>query len=236
MEGHARRNWKKRKRREEGAEYSRSRNVLRARLGFPFGVAYPSSRPWESVSFKWLAFSRHRRLQRLLDSSSNVLGAVPCGRKYQRRRVAYIGGRTEVEALDLDGTRITDSGLSHLGGMKGLRSLSLGRTRTTDGGLEQLQRQMLPDLENLWLHGTRVTDGGPGSPRRDIQSPLPVSDELRREITDAGLEELGVTERDRGFVARPQQPHHRCGAGVRGPNERTSRHWIPAVTRSPMRA
>jgi hypothetical protein len=66
---------------------------------------------------------------------------------------------TELEVLDLRGSRITDAGLAHLRGLKGLRHLSLAYVPTvTDSGIGQLG--FLSQLEDINLTGTKVTSEG----------------------------------------------------------------------------
>jgi hypothetical protein len=60
--------------------------------------------------------------------------------------------------LDLQGTRISDAGLTHFQGMSLLRELSLQDTQVSDAGLIRLSR--LPSLQKLNLRGTRVTEEG----------------------------------------------------------------------------
>ena len=60
--------------------------------------------------------------------------------------------------LNLEGNRITDTGLKELKGLKGLREIGLGWTGITDAGLEELNA--FPDLEHLTLGDTKVTDNG----------------------------------------------------------------------------
>jgi hypothetical protein len=70
----------------------------------------------------------------------------------------YITRLTELEALDLDDTQITDSGLSHLESLNKLEALNLVNTKITDAGLVHLKG--LGNLENLLLAGTQLTDAG----------------------------------------------------------------------------
>ena len=58
----------------------------------------------------------------------------------------------------LDGTQITDPGLTHLKGLKHLCELDLGDTQITDAGLESLEG--LLELKELDLSATKVTDEG----------------------------------------------------------------------------
>jgi hypothetical protein len=61
-----------------------------------------------------------------------------------------------VEVLNLDDTRIGDSGIAKLGAASGLRLVSLRNTRITDRGAHMLGN--LPGLREYHLSGTKVSD------------------------------------------------------------------------------
>jgi Leucine-rich repeat (LRR) protein len=101
---------------------------------------------------------------RLLRNSSRLmdLNVSHCG--LSNDAMAYIGGLTLLESLDIGETRIGDVGLEHLERLTHLRHLSLrGLYRVTDQGLHHLRP--LTHLETLDLS-------------------------MCQEITDAGLESL----------------------------------------------
>ena len=65
---------------------------------------------------------------------------------------------TNLEALNLYGTKVTDSGLRHLQGMEKLESLVLAHDNFSDAGLRYLRH--LRGLRVLNLNGARITDAG----------------------------------------------------------------------------
>jgi hypothetical protein len=65
---------------------------------------------------------------------------------------------TQLEELDLRGTKISDSGLQHLKGLAGLRRLELDYTRISDAGLEFLGT--LSGLRFVSLINTKTSDVG----------------------------------------------------------------------------
>ncbi|HEY3967373.1 MAG TPA: hypothetical protein VGM05_22625 [Planctomycetaceae bacterium] len=67
-----------------------------------------------------------------------------------------IASGPRVISLTLDGTRITDAGLSHLRGMAHLRTLSLAATEISDAGAQMLKD--VPSLRHLDLRRTRLTN------------------------------------------------------------------------------
>ncbi|HKB35053.1 MAG TPA: alpha/beta hydrolase fold domain-containing protein [Gemmataceae bacterium] len=72
-----------------------------------------------------------------------------------------------LQTLNLDHTEVTDAGLTHLKGLPQLRTLSLENAAITDAGLAHLKG--LIDLEVLNLKGTKVTGAGV----QDLQNALP---------------------------------------------------------------
>ena len=74
---------------------------------------------------------------------------------------------TNLETLDLDGTKITDAGLVHLKGLSKLKRLELYSTKITDAGLVHLKG--LTKLELLYLKETEITDAGV----KDLKEALP---------------------------------------------------------------
>ncbi len=67
-------------------------------------------------------------------------------------------GSTKLTTLDLNYTQVTDAGLEHIEGLKNLRYLSLCGTQITDAGLENLKG--LTDLTGVDLDRTQITDNG----------------------------------------------------------------------------
>lgn len=66
--------------------------------------------------------------------------------------------KTNLQWLDLGGTKVTDAGLAHVAGMKRLTRLHLERTAITDAGLACVSK--LRHLEYLNLYSTAVSDAG----------------------------------------------------------------------------
>ena len=72
--------------------------------------------------------------------------------------LAEIGKLTELQAIELSGTTVTDEGLAQFANLQNLRSMSLVNTPITDGGLVHLAK--LQSLQFLWLPKNRVTQAG----------------------------------------------------------------------------
>ena len=87
-----------------------------------------------------------------------------------------------LETLSLGLTRVDDAGLEPLVGHPGLRFLSLRRTAITDHSLAHLAK--IPQLINLDLQGTAITDDGLTQLR---DSPLGTLNVSGTAITDDGL-------------------------------------------------
>jgi hypothetical protein len=79
-------------------------------------------------------------------------------RTFDDHAAAYLQELPNLEAIELNGTQITDAGLAHLAGLTNLRELLLTDEQITDAGLSHLKR--LPNLELLMLNGTQVTAAG----------------------------------------------------------------------------
>ena len=69
-----------------------------------------------------------------------------------------IGHLSELEQLDLGGSRVTDAGLSSVSNLSNLRGLALDGNAITDAGLMPLRG--LHRLRSLVLRNTAVTDAG----------------------------------------------------------------------------
>lgn len=72
--------------------------------------------------------------------------------------LATISGLINVENLNYCGHQISNEGILHVCKLKSLQCLHLSRTNVTDSSLTPLQR--LTQLEELSLEGTEVTDSG----------------------------------------------------------------------------
>jgi hypothetical protein len=70
--------------------------------------------------------------------------------------LAEIGKLTELQAIDLAHTTVTDDGLARLKDLHSLRSLGLSGTLVTDGGLAHLEK--LESLQWVWLSKKTITE------------------------------------------------------------------------------
>lgn len=77
-----------------------------------------------------------------------------------KRALATGGPPYDVTAIELSGTGISDLGLANLSGLVELARLELDNTDVSDNGIAQLLRLSLPNLKELNLNSTRVTDVG----------------------------------------------------------------------------
>jgi hypothetical protein len=71
------------------------------------------------------------------------------------QRLHYLGN---LRVLWLNDTQISDDGLKHVSGLSNLEWIRLEQTQVTDAGLAYLSR--LSHLKTLWITNTRVTDAG----------------------------------------------------------------------------
>ena len=95
-------------------------------------------------------------------------------------------GLTQLQTLDLNGTKVTDAGLMHFIGLPRLDYLSLANTAVSDAGLAQLNG--LTRLRILNLIGTQVTDAGLA--RLNGLTKLQMLELHATKVTDAGVEDL----------------------------------------------
>ncbi len=92
-----------------------------------------------------------------------------------------------LNVLCLKGTNITDVGMKTIGVLKNLQNLFLDDTKITDDGLVELQG--LENLKQLELSGTRITDEGLKT-ICELKTILGLNLGATR-ISDAGLKDLG---------------------------------------------
>jgi internalin A len=97
--------------------------------------------------------------------------------------LSLVGGRTQLESLDIAYTEFTDNGLDALVPLTHLKHLAIGRSKLTKNALEVLR--LLPTLESLDLGGPHP---GPDGYRRTAGSPM--DDDLPTAITE--LKQLRV--------------------------------------------
>jgi len=89
------------------------------------------------------------------------------GTKITDAGVKELAGSAHLRSLVLDSTQLTNAGLIHLENLKQLEFLSLYETAITDDGLKSLKG--LSKLDQLYIDGTKVTDAGAA----DLQKALP---------------------------------------------------------------
>ena len=166
--------------REQGATVDRIRNVCG-------NVAYDYQSHLYDIKTKppmpvWL--------QRLFgdDLFVNVSFVAVTGPRFDHMGLEHLMGLTQLQALDLEFTRVNDAGLKHLKGLPRLKFLGLCGTNVSDIGLEDLRA--LRQLQSLDVGYTNVSDAG-------LQQ-LTLLSQLRElnldgtKVTDAGLERLRV--------------------------------------------
>jgi len=105
--------------------------------------------------------------------------------RFADEEAVLLSSLPQLQKLDLDGTLVTDSGLSNIKDLSHLRSLDLSFTGVTDAGLAQLKNW--PRLEALGLEGTNVTDAGLVNLRGLTELKWLA---LGAKVTDAGLKNL----------------------------------------------
>ena len=98
----------------------------------------------------------------------------------------HLEGLTQVERLNLGGTRITDAGLERLKTLTQLQVLCLSSTLVTDGGLEHLNG--LSHLQAVILNGIPITDAGLEHLKRLPE--LRVFEIVGTNVTDEGVQKL----------------------------------------------
>ena len=77
-------------------------------------------------------------------SGSGVFGTGKCG--FGDDEAAYLKELGKLVWLQLDGTRVTDTGLEHLKGLINLQTVSLSNTQVSDTGLEHLKEMVSLEL------------------------------------------------------------------------------------------
>ncbi len=100
--------------------------------------------------------------------------------------LSQIGGLTGLRRLALSGTAISDAGMVHLRGLTGLEELTLSRSRIGDAGLVHLIS--MSALQKLYLNETQVGDLGLSHLKKLTRLEKLYLRHTR--ITDAGLEHL----------------------------------------------
>jgi hypothetical protein len=127
------------------------------------------SRLGEPVERVWRGYSRHK------------LGDA---------EMKYIAQLTQLRALDLGYSNISDHGLENLKGLADLRELNLSSTGITDRGLEALRP--LVKLDTLYLNDVVITDEGLAHIRGMPELRTLALSGTR--VTDAGLKHLEATK------------------------------------------
>jgi hypothetical protein len=98
---------------------------------------------------------------------ASVFAIQCCGRDATDNHVAILPQFTNLHAVGLEGTRITNSAMIHFPELKHLESLDLDRTSIGDSGLAQLH--VMAWLEFLHIRHTRVSANGV----RKLETQLP---------------------------------------------------------------
>jgi hypothetical protein len=100
-----------------------------------------------------------------LERTINKLNQLPsvtmlsfADKKIDDRELAHFQHLTNIHAVFLDGSLITEDGLKYLRGYKNLQALALLATNFGDSGVKELAHH--PNLSALWLNSTNVTDDG----------------------------------------------------------------------------
>jgi hypothetical protein len=157
------------------------------------GASFASGEPAQPMATRWLARTIGQDYLH-----SVVLVALPARlfmsppndgiRPYECADfvMAQLKGLTKLLALDLSGSDVTESGLSHLEGLTELSDLQLGFTQATDSAIAHVRG--LANLSDLNLRSTRVTDAGLS--HLTGLTKLSALDLVATRITDAGLAHL----------------------------------------------
>ena len=112
------------------------------------------------------------------------------GTKVTDTGLRELAGLKSLQSLDLHKTKVTDEGLKELAGFMRLQTLDVSRTNVTDAGLKELVG--LKSLRSLYLSNTRVTDAGLKE-LAELEG-LQSLHLYNTKMTDAGLKELaGLT-------------------------------------------
>ena len=93
-----------------------------------------------------------------VDTAGRVVGVRYTDRVIEKTDLDLLVECRVLQRLDLEGSRLDDSGLARLATITSLESLSLHDAKVTDGGLKVLGR--LVRLKSLGLAGTGIGDGG----------------------------------------------------------------------------
>ena len=64
------------------------------------------------------------------------------GSKVSDAGLQHLKGLTQLQRLDLEGTQVSDAGLKDLAGLAQLQTLGLKHTKVTDEGVAKLQRAL----------------------------------------------------------------------------------------------
>jgi Leucine-rich repeat (LRR) protein len=99
------------------------------------------------------------RLQ-FLSELKQLRWLVLCDMKITDEDLRSLSGLPNLSRLDLSGTSVTGSGLRYLTNCPSLNCLTLNRTRVTDDLAKTLKDNPLPQLQQLHVHGCRLTPNG----------------------------------------------------------------------------
>jgi hypothetical protein len=93
-----------------------------------------------------------------VDADGRVTHLRLAGRHLPNAVMAEVGKLTELQALDLWGTTVTDEGVAHLKDLQKLRNLGLGASLITDKALVHLEK--LQSLQWVWVPPRTVSKAG----------------------------------------------------------------------------
>ena len=143
------------------------------------GSSFPPPRP-EAPGPTWLRDLLGQ------DFFSDVGEVILLGRNFGDDDLEKLKGFTQLQSLNLDATKVTNSGLTNLNGFTQLRFLSLDKTEIDDAGLANLKG--LAHLQYLYLNNTNVGDAGLASLKELTE--LRTLSLSKTKATDAGVRDL----------------------------------------------
>lgn len=136
---------------------------------------------------KPLTDSQLARCDDLLSRLSNLRALDLSGTKVTDQSLKIVASLSQLERLDLSDTLVTDSGLARLGGLVNLTSLNLTKTKISDEALDTAGQ--FQALLALYLGQTEVSDAGLET--LTVLPKLRFLDLNHTSVSDAGMGTLG---------------------------------------------